>query len=96
MTSELLKNFLENPHNHEALKMPNKKQKINPAKRKQDYIVKKNADHNIKVDLDKIINPISQEILNKVIKLKKRKYRISVKSNFDNKKYIIEITIPKR
>jgi hypothetical protein len=50
----------------------------------------------IKEEVDKIINPISQEILNKVIKLPKRKYRITVKSNFDNKKYLIEITIPKR
>ena len=76
--------------------MPSKKQKINPEKRKQIYIANKRNFLKIKEELNKIINPISQEILNTVIKLPKKKYRLTVKSNFDNKKYIIEITIPKR
>jgi hypothetical protein len=95
MTSTAFTDLLEKT-NEQALKMPSKKKKINPEKRKQNYIVNKKDILKIKEEVDKIINPISQEILNKVIKLPKRKYRITVKSNFDNKKYLIEITIPKR
>lgn len=94
MTSTIFTDLLEKT-NKQALKMPSKK-KINPEKRRQDYIVNKKNILKIKEEVGKIINPISQEILNKVILLPKRKYRITVKSNFDNKKYIIEITIPKR
>ena len=90
MTSITLEKLIEKTTSH-ALKMPNKKEK-----RRQNYIVNKKNILKIKEELNKIINPISQEILKQVIKLPKKKYRLKVKSNFDNKKYLIEITIPKR
>ena len=95
MTSTIFTDLLERTNEH-VLKMQNKKQKINLEKRKQNYLVNKKNILKIKEELDKIINPISHEILNNVIKLQKKKYRITVKSNFDNKKYIIEITLPRR
>lgn len=47
----------------------------------------------IDTELNKILTPISQDLLAAVIKLKRRTGKITVKSIYDNKKYQIEIHI---
>lgn len=93
MTSTILKDFLEkNTASQVQSKNP---RKSNPVKRKTQYQEQKEMNIKLNAELNKILAPIAQDLLTSVIKLKNKQGKITVKSNFDNKKYGIEIKIRK-
>ena len=84
MTSSIVKDLMQsNP----AMAKSIKTRKTNPVSRKMQYIAKKEKNSKLKITLNKILNPIAQELLATIIKLEKNPGFIVVKSDYDHKQY---------